>query len=69
MGSYEVAYSVGDITYNYEEDKANWKSYVQNGWIPAWLYLVKFEKMSEEEAKRFTQAAEKTKARGLFEEE
>lgn len=69
MGSYEVAYSFGDITYNYEEDKANWKSYVQQGWVPAWLYFVKFEKMSEEEAKRFTQEAEKAKAKGLFEEE
>lgn len=69
MGSYEVAYSFGDITYNYEEDKANWKSYVQNGWVPTWLYFVKFEKMSEEEAKRFTQEAEKAKAKGLFEEE
>lgn len=70
MGSYEVAYSFGDITYNYEEDKANWKSYAQNGWIPKWYYLVKFEKMSEEEAKQITQEAEKANmAKGLFGEE
>lgn len=70
MGSYEVAYSFGDITYNYEEDKANWKSYAQNGWIPKWYYLVKFEKMSEEEAKQITQEAEKASmAKGLFGEE
>lgn len=70
VGSYEVDYSFGDITYNYEEDKANWKSYVQNGWIPKWYYLVKFEKMSEEEAKQITQEAEKASmAKGLFGEE
>lgn len=70
VGNYEVVYSFGDITYNYEEDKANWKSYVQNGWIPRWYYLVKFEKMSEEEAKQITQEAEKANmAKGLFGEE
>ncbi len=70
MGGYEVAYSFGDITYNYEEDKATWRSYAQNGWIPKWYYLVKFEKMSEEEAKQITQEAEKANmAKGLFGEE
>lgn len=51
LGNYEAAFSFGDITYNYEEDKANWRSYVLQGWVPAWKFFVKFEKMSEEEAK------------------
>ena len=48
---YKLDFNFGDITYNYEEDKANWKSYVTQGWVPAWRYFVKFEGMSEEEAK------------------
>ncbi len=71
FGDYELDFSFGDITYNYEEDKLNWKSYAQQGWIPKWLYLVKFEKMSEKEAKQYTSEAEKsnmqTMSKGLFE--
>ena len=70
LGEYEAAFSFGDITYSYEEDKANWKSYAQQGWIPKWLYFVKFEKMTEEEAKKFTQEAEQAnqaQTKGLFE--
>lgn len=58
LGEYEINFNFGDITYNYEEDKANWKYYVSQGWIPAWKYLVKFEKMSEEEAKALVAEAE-----------
>jgi len=54
-GDYELQYSFGDITYNYEEDKANWKSYVLQGWVPVWKYFVKFEKMSEDEAKEMAE--------------
>lgn len=50
-GDYDISYSFGDITYSYEEDKANWRLYVQQGWVPVWMYLVRFEGMSEEEAK------------------
>lgn len=50
-GEYDVHYSFGDITYSYEEDKANWRSYVLQGWAPVWMYFVKFEKMSEDEAR------------------
>lgn len=68
LGAYETAFNFGDITYNYEEDKATWRSYVLQGWIPAWKYFVKFEKMTEEEAKAL--AAEVAKAQrekeGLF---
>lgn len=62
LGAYEVEFNFGDITYNYEEDKANWKSYVSQGWVPKWMYFVKFEGMSEQEAKKLTQEAEQAAA-------
>ena len=68
-GEYEVAYNFGDITYNYEEDKAAWKSYVSLGWVPKWLYFMKFEGMSEEEAKKMLAEAEASqKEPGLFDD-
>ena len=57
-GQYEVEYGFGDIIYSYEEDKANWWKYVVNGKIPAWKYFVKFENMTEEEAKALTAEAQ-----------
>lgn len=58
IGPYEVNFNFGDITYNYEEDKAAWRSYAMQGWVPKWLYFVKFEGMTEEEAKALTAEAE-----------
>jgi len=58
LGEYEVNFNFGDITYSYEEDKAAWRSYAMQGWVPKWLYFVKFEGMSEEEAKALTAEAE-----------
>ena len=58
IGPYEVNFNFGDITYNYEEDKAAWRTYAMQGWVPKWLYFVKFEGMSEEEAKALTAEAE-----------
>ena len=58
LGDYEVNFNFGDITYNYEEDKASWRAYALQGWIPVWLYFVKFEGMSEEEAKALQAEAE-----------
>lgn len=67
LGAYEVNYNFGDITYSYEEDKASWKSYAAQGWIPKWLYFVKFEGMTEEEAKTLTQEADQANMeKGLF---
>jgi len=67
LGEYELDFNFGDITYSYEEDKASWKSYAAQGWIPKWIYFVKFEGMSEEEAKKLTQeAAEANMEKGLF---
>lgn len=51
FGEYDINFNFGDITYNYEEDKNSWRYYVMQGWIPKWMYFVKFEGMSEEEAK------------------
>ena len=57
-GMYEVVYDFGDITYNREEDKARWYSYVTAGRVPFWYYLVKFEGYTEEDAKAIEQAAQ-----------
>lgn len=51
VGVYEVAYDFGDITYNRDEDRTRWWGYVVSGKVPAWMFFVKFEGMSEEEAK------------------
>lgn len=67
LGLYDIDYNFGDITYSYEEDKASWKQYVIQGWVPAWKYFVKFEGMSEEEAKALVAEAQSAK-KGLFEE-
>ena len=51
VGVYEVVFDFGDITYNVEEDRQRWWGYVVSGKVPAWMFFVKFEGMSEEEAK------------------
>ena len=56
-GVYETVYDFGDITYNQEEDKARWYSYVTAGRVPFWYYLVKFEGFTEKEAKELEAAA------------
>ena len=58
MGAYEVVYGFGDITYNVEEDRARWWGYVQSGKVPAWRYFVKFEGMTEEDAKAMVAEAQ-----------
>lgn len=50
-GPYETYYDFGDITYNEDEDRSRWYSYVVSGNIPFWYYLTKFEGFSEEDAK------------------
>lgn len=67
LGEYEINYNFGDITYSYEEDKAAWRAYAMQGWIPKWLYFVKFEGMSEDEAKAICAEAEAANTEvGLF---
>lgn len=68
VGTYEINYDFGDITYNYQEDKVTWWSYVVQRKVPAWLYFVKFEGMTEEEAKAMVKEAE-PKEPTLFGEE
>ena len=65
-GKYKVVYGFGDITYNVEEDRARWWGYVQAGKVPAWMYFVKFEGMTDEDAKAMTAEAE-PKTTTLFE--
>ena len=70
VGTYEVNYDFGDITYNYQEDKQTWYGYVNTGRVPFWYYLVKFEGFSEEEAKALAdEAAQANKDSGLFGDE
>lgn len=73
VGTYKVEYGFGDICYNYEEDKKTWWGYVTAGKVPAWMYFVKFENMSENEAKAMQaemDAAEAEKMNpGLYGEE
>lgn len=58
MGEYEVVYNFGDITYSFDEDRARWWSYVTTGKAPAWMFFVKFEGMSEEDAKAMVAEAQ-----------
>ena len=68
VGVYEVVYDFGDITYNREEDRARWWSYVVQGKVPAWMYFAKFEGMTKEDAKAMVTEAQ-PKETGLFGEE
>ncbi len=69
VGVYEVAYSFGDLTYSYDEDRARHWQYVQQGKYPLWRYYVKFEGMSEDEAKAVVaEAKDEQQDKGLFEE-
>lgn len=71
IGVYEVNYDFGDITYNWEEDRARHWQYVMQGKYPLWLYYTKFEGMSKDEAKLLVVEAktENEPQEGLFEEE
>ena len=57
FGECETTYDFGDITYNREEDRARWWGYVNAGKVPAWMYFVKFEGFSEEDAKAMVDEA------------
>ena len=57
-GTFEAAFDFGDITYNREEDRARWWGYVVAGRVPAWMYFVKFEGMTEDEAKAMAAEAQ-----------
>ncbi len=57
VGAYKTDYAFGDLTYNWEEDRARHWQYVQQGNYPLWRYYVKFEGMSEREAKAVVKEA------------
>lgn len=63
VGTYEAVFDFGDITYNREEDRLRWWQYVQTGKVPAWKYFVKFEGMTEEEAKAMTSEVQEAENR------
>lgn len=71
FGEYEVNYDFGDITYNWEEDRARHWQYVTMGKYPLARYYVEFEGMSEEDAKKIVAEAksENEPEEGLFGEE
>lgn len=70
VGTYETSYCFADLTYSYDEDRNRWLQYATQGKVPFWLYLVKFEGMSEEEAKEVCRLAkEENQSEGLFEGE
>lgn len=72
LGNYETSYAFGDLTYNWEEDRARHWTYVTMGKYPLYRYYMKFEGMSEEEAKKTVAEAqgEQTQDKdNLFEKE
>ena len=69
VGAYKVNYDFGDITYSYEVDKQTWWNYVIQNKVPAWMYFVKFEGMTKEEAVAMQKEAESTQEKGLFDDE
>jgi A118 family predicted phage portal protein len=58
VGTYKETFTFGDITYNYEEDKTRWYQMATSGFIPKWMYLVRFEGFTEEEAKMIQEEVE-----------
>lgn len=66
-----TTFDFGNILYNYAEDKMSWYQYVNQGYVPAYLYFAKFEGMAEDEAKKMVTEAksENEPEKGLFGEE
>lgn len=66
-----ATFDFGNILYNYAEDKMSWYQYVNQGYVPAYLYFAKFEGMAEDEAKKMVAEAksENEPEEGLFGEE
>lgn len=52
-----TTFDFGNILYNYAEDKASWYQYVNQGYVPAYLYFAKFEGMSEDKAREMVAEA------------
>lgn len=56
--NYDVACEFEDLVYNLEDDRARWWNYVTQAKVPAWMYFVKFEGMTEQEAKAMVEEAQ-----------
>lgn len=69
VGSYNANYDFHDFTTNEEEEKQNWWKYVQAGKVPAWMFFVRFEGMSEEEAKAMSAELSNSEQEQLFKSE
>lgn len=68
VGTYEITYDFGDITYNRNEERTRFYSYVMQGRYPFWKYLEKFEGIPEKEAKELEKMAQTNEPKGLEEE-
>lgn len=68
--NYQTACDFEDLVYNLEDDRARWWNYVVQGKVPAWMYFVKFEGMTESEAKAMIEEAQEQNKpdSGLYEE-
>lgn len=66
-----TTFDFGNILYNYAEDKMSWYQYVNQGYVPAYLYFAKFEGMAEDKAREMVAEAksENEPEEGLFGEE
>lgn len=70
VGDYEVNFSFGDITYNFEEDKQHHYNLASQGKYPWEEYYVEYLKYSREDAQKLLAMAKKeNKDEGMFEEE
>ncbi len=65
----KIVFDFADITDNFEEERTAWWKYRLQGDVPPWMYYVKFEGMSEDEAKAMVEEAKPDKEAGLFREE
>lgn len=68
---YTAHYALQDITYNFDEDRLRHWQYVQAGKYPLYRFYMKFEGMSEDEAREMVAEAksENEPQEGLFGEE
>nr|DAQ49321.1 MAG TPA: portal protein [Caudoviricetes sp.] len=58
VGAYKVQCNFGEMAYSYERDRDNWWKYRLQGDCPPWMYYVKFENMTESEAKAMVKEAQ-----------
>lgn len=58
VGVYKVQCNFGEMAYSYERDRDNWWKYRLQGDCPPWMYYVKFENMTESEARAMVEEAQ-----------